>query len=215
MAASSACAASVRSTPERRVRLYPAIPHIVRTLILGIKTDAGRASLPTSRPPYNFRARCSAPASLGRGTGPGTYQVPGSREVVAGDRHVPGPGCRLRISDCRHLVQGRQALEGLDLDLAHALAGQAEPAADLLERLRLRVVEAVAEHDDEPVALRQGTECLGERLRAERVLDELVGERVVAGDEVAEHGVLGVPDGRVQRRGRPRGRLHLARLLHG
>jgi hypothetical protein len=46
-----------------------------------------------------------------------------------------------------HLQQLREAAQRLDLDLAHAFAGEAEPAADLLERLRLGVDEAVAEHD--------------------------------------------------------------------
>ena len=46
-----------------------------------------------------------------------------------------------------HLLQLREAAQRLDLDLAHALARQAQAAADLLERLRLGVDEAVAEDD--------------------------------------------------------------------
>src|SRR5439155_23143174 len=42
-----------------------------------------------------------------------------------------------------HLAQRRQAPEGLELDLPYPLARETEAAADLLERLRLRVVEAV------------------------------------------------------------------------
>ena len=38
-----------------------------------------------------------------------------------------------------HLVQRREAPQRLDLDLPHALAREPEPAADLLERLRLGV----------------------------------------------------------------------------
>src|SRR2546429_5081470 len=49
----------------------------------------------------------------------------------------------------------------LDLDLPHALAGQPEPAADLLERVRVAVVEAVAEDDNRPVAI-------GESLQRDR-----------------------------------------------
>ena len=68
------------------------------------------------------------------------------------------------VGDRFHLVQRRQALQRLDLDLPHALAGQTQPAADLLERLRLRVVEAVAEDHDGTVALRQRVQRVSERL---------------------------------------------------
>ena len=64
--------------------------------------------------------------------------------------------------DGLHLAQGREAPERLELDLADPLAGEPKPAADLLERLRLGVVEAVAEHQHLPLALVQR----GERRRA-------------------------------------------------
>src|SRR5437870_166960 len=54
-----------------------------------------------------------------------------------------------------HLVQRRQAPERLQLDLTDTLARQAEPAADLLEGLRLGVVESVAEHEDLALSLLQ------------------------------------------------------------
>src|SRR5262245_45818539 len=53
-----------------------------------------------------------------------------------------------KLSDRLHLAQPCEALERLGLDLAHALAGEAEPAADLLERLRLLVDEPVAQDQD-------------------------------------------------------------------
>ena len=95
-----------------------------------------------------------------------------------------------RPGDGFHLAQLREALERLGLDLAHALARQAEPAADLLERLRLGVVEAVAERSRLPLALAEGGERLASASAAERDLDLLLGQRPVAGHEVAEDGVL-------------------------
>src|SRR2546427_10559028 len=86
-----------------------------------------------------------------------------------------------------HLLQLAESLQRLDLDLAHALACQAEAAADLLERLRLGVDEPVAEDDHLPLAPRQRAERLLQRLAAQRDLDLLVGEPAVAGDGVAEH----------------------------
>src|SRR5215467_9925907 len=46
-----------------------------------------------------------------------------------------------------HLAQRREASERFQLDLSDALAGEPEATADLLERLRLRVVEAVAKNE--------------------------------------------------------------------
>ena len=54
-----------------------------------------------------------------------------------------------------------------------------------------------------------------QRLAAEVELDRLLGQRLVARDEVAEDGVLAVADGRVEARRRARGRPHLEHLLHG
>src|SRR5207244_1686227 len=76
-----------------------------------------------------------------------------------------------------HLAQARETLERLGLDLAHALAGQAEPPADLLERLRLRVVESVAQDQDLALALREGSQRDRERLAAQRALDRPLGDR--------------------------------------
>src|SRR5437773_3917263 len=50
-----------------------------------------------------------------------------------------------------HLLDLRQPPERFDLDLAHSLAGETEPAADLLERLRLGVDEAVTEDSSRKV----------------------------------------------------------------
>src|SRR5262249_31499321 len=112
-----------------------------------------------------------------------------------------------------HLPQRRQAPERLDLDLPHALARQAEPAADLLERLRLVVGEALAEDQHLPLAPPQRGERLLERLAAERELDLLLRQRPVAGDEIPEDRVLLVADRLVEARGGAGGRADLARLL--
>src|SRR5580765_8262602 len=114
--------------------------------------------------------------------------------------------------DRLHLAQPCEALERLGLDLTHALARQAEPAADLLERLRLRVGEAVAEDKHLFLALGEGVQRLRKRLAAERDLYFFVRQRAVTGDEIAEDRVLGLADRLVEARRGACGRLHLVRL---
>src|SRR5579862_1532030 len=112
-----------------------------------------------------------------------------------------------------HLSQVRKAAQRLELDLPDSLAREAEPLADLLERLRLLVDEAVAEDEHLPLALRQRAEREHERLAAQRDLDPVLGQRVVAGDEVAERRVVLLTDRLVERCGRTRGSAHLPRLF--
>src|SRR5207253_5651228 len=84
---------------------------------------------------------------------------------------------------------------------------------DLLERLRLRLVEPVAELEHLPLAVRQRGERLRERLAPKRHLDLVLGKRTIAGDEVAEGRVLLVADRLVEARGRACGGQDLVRLL--
>ncbi len=83
------------------------------------------------------------------------------------------------VRDGFHLVQRRHPLKRLDLELPHTLARDPEPTADLLERLRLGVVEAEAQHEHEPLPVGQRAEGLGDALRAEMILDLFV--RIQAG----------------------------------
>src|SRR5207344_68495 len=108
----------------------------------------------------------------------------------------------------------RETAEGVELDLAHALSGQAEALADLLERLRLLVDEAVAQHEHVPLALGQRLERNREGLAAQRALDAFLGQRLVAGDEVAEDRVLVLADRLVEARRGPGRRLHLRSEEH-
>ena len=105
-----------------------------------------------------------------------------------------------------------EPLQCVDLDLAHAFAGQPEPPSDLLERLRVAVIEAEAQDQDRSLTVRQRTERERERLRAKRFLDLLVRERALAGDEVPEHGVVGLADGGVEGGGGARCRPDLLGL---
>ena len=75
------------------------------------------------------------------------------------------------------------------LDLARALARQAEHPPDVVERPWLLAEEAVAQLDDPPLAVGEVLERLGEPLRVER-LGGRVERRdgVVVGDQVAEFG---------------------------
>src|SRR5438034_9200064 len=103
-----------------------------------------------------------------------------------------------------HLAQSRQAPERLELDLPDALARETEAAADFFQRLRLGVVEAVPQDQHLTLAVGKRQQCRRNRLRAQRDLDLLLGQRIVARDEVAEHCVLLLADRLVERRRRAR-----------
>src|SRR5262249_47006412 len=117
------------------------------------------------------------------------------------------------VRDGLDLAEACQPSQGLDLDLTHALAGQAETTADLLERLRLVVVETVAQSENLAPALVESGEGRLQRLAPERELDLLVRQWPFTGDEVAEHRFFLIPDGLVEARRRPGRRTHLAGLL--
>src|SRR2546425_6434589 len=70
--------------------------------------------------------------------------------------------------------EGLELLERVVLDLADALAGDAEGLADLLERARLRTREPEAKLDHLPVALRQRRECVLDVLAAQGDLGGVV-----------------------------------------
>src|SRR5438132_7998615 len=110
--------------------------------------------------------RCSS-ADLGSSSPPTAIAPPGPRistrptrsrrnDSVPSGRYlsstVPRWVCTLR-SHGLHLAQRRQAPERFQFDLSYALARETEPAADLLERLRLRVVEAVTQNEHLTLAL--------------------------------------------------------------
>jgi hypothetical protein len=76
-------------------------------------------------------------------------------------------------------VQSPETVQCLDLDLADAFAGDPQAPADVLERARVGIVQAVAEDDHAAVALGERSERIRERLGAQAVLEELVGERAV------------------------------------
>src|SRR5919201_3010194 len=130
---------------------------------------------------------------------------------------APAPSSTARLSKCLrrdglHFAQRSKAPERVELDLAHALAGGPEPPPDLLERLRLGVVEPVAKLEHAPFPIRERRERGGQSLAAQRDLDLVLGERPVAGDEVPEDRVLLVADRLVEARRGPRGGEHLVRL---
>ena len=90
--------------------------------------------------------------------------------------------------------------ERLGLDLADPLAGDAELAADLLERLGLAAVEAEAQPHDLLLALGQLAEHVADGLRQHhprRRVGGAVGRGVL--DEVAEVGLVLLADRRVER----------------
>src|SRR2546430_10815291 len=70
------------------------------------------------------------------------------------------------VAEFLGLGQRAQLLQALVLDLADALAGDLEGAADLVERARLLTVQAVAKLEHSPLAIAERAEALGERGRA-------------------------------------------------
>src|SRR2546423_10397180 len=88
-----------------------------------------------------------------------------------------------RVRDVAHLREGSHAFERRRLDLTHAFACDCEAAADLLERLRLAVAEAIAEDQHLSLPVFQERECPEQRLAPQRALDLLLGRWAFAGDE--------------------------------
>ena len=85
---------------------------------------------------------------------------------------------RVKLATARdhlHLAEVRETAQRVELDLADALAGQAEPLADLLERLRLLVDEPVAQDEHlrararrAPAGRRRAPGCAARPRRAPR-----------------------------------------------
>src|SRR5215831_9499402 len=107
---------------------------------------------------------------------------------------------------------GGEAAQGVGLDLAHALARDAELLADLLERGRLAAAEAEAQRDDVALALWQLRDRAANRVGAHRALDLVLGRRAAGGEQVAEARVAVGADRGVGRGDRLRGVLDLAHL---
>src|SRR5712691_8035755 len=105
-----------------------------------------------------------------------------------------GASATLERGNHLHLAQTGEPSERLELDLADTLAREAEALADFLECLRFLVDESVAQDEHHPLAVRQRLQRYGERLAAQRHFDALLGQRLVSGDEVAEHRVLLLAD---------------------
>src|SRR3954451_2678607 len=98
------------------------------------------------------------------------------------------------------LGQRLELLERVVLDLANALAGHVEGAADLLQRPRASAGEAEAHLDDLALALRQGRQGAVDVLLAQVLGGDLEGR--LSGlvlDEVAELGLLLLADRLLER----------------
>src|SRR5680860_1059892 len=97
---------------------------------------------------------------------------------------------------------GLELREGFRLDLAYALAGDAEPPGHFLEGARMLPFQTEPQLDD--LALTEGQR--GQRV-VHRILVELCGhsvegpDRLLVFDEVAEFGVFFIPDRSRQRDG--------------
>src|SRR3954452_6447506 len=127
---------------------------------------------------------------------------PASRSRTRRPRTRPSGsrGCSNAVFEALRLGQRLELLERVVLDLADPLARDAEGAADLLQRARLRAREAEAELDHLAVALRQRgqrvVDVLPPQLDLRRV-ERRLGLLVL--DEVAELGLLLLADRLLQR----------------
>src|SRR5512142_852595 len=142
--------------------------------------------------------RCSSGRTAGRCcTRPSGWDSGrAARTAVRAGSVVPEPARRAKRAvrsggvDLQPLGPRRvtQLVQGHLLDLADALAGQAELAADLVERALAAVVQAEAEPDDGLLALREGGQH-DLHLVAQQAVGDLVGRLLAgidAGHEVAE-----------------------------
>src|SRR5262249_31150374 len=146
------------------------------------------------------------PSSPARANGNATPKARSRRRTIrplcAGARggNMVSPVLLHAVAQALGLGQRLELLERVVLDLADALARDAECLADLLERAGLHPVEPEAELDHAPLALRQRCERVldvgpaeGQRRRVERRLGLLVL------DEVTELGVLLLADRALER----------------
>src|SRR6266849_3401789 len=99
------------------------------------------------------------------------------------------------VPELLRFCERQQLLQALILDLADPLARDVERPPDLVERARMLAVEAVAQLEHRPLAVRERTEDLPQRLFAQRHLRRLVGQLLVlVGEEVPELGLVVVAD---------------------
>ena len=166
----------------------------LQKLGLARRPAAGEASLPGRRSPAARRLRAlSEPGIPAPGAAP--LAVPGS--VSPERRSVLGLEDRMQALRRLRLAQ---LLERPRLELAHALAREAERLADLLEGVLLLAAEAVAQAQDQLLARRQSTPIripTPARMRSpSRPASGCCGRRV--GDEVLEP-LLGAGDRRLER----------------
>src|SRR5439155_26102632 len=106
-----------------------------------------------------------------------------------------------------------QQLEPFRLELAHALGGQPELAPRLAKRLGLRgAVDPVAKLDDAALGLGQILHGTPQGLLAEAHLDLLLGQALVALEQVAERRLALLADRAVEARDRPGGGTDLLDL---
>src|SRR5919106_4148701 len=111
--------------------------------------------------------------------------------------------------DRGEVAQGCEALECLALELADALAREAQLGADCLQRPGL-ALEPEAQLEDAPLPLRKRVERLADALLAQRLLRlvERVG-RLAVREEIAQLALVLGADALVQRDRRLRGRERL------
>src|SRR5438876_1094620 len=113
------------------------------------------------------------------------------------------------------LTQRRQPRQRLALELANPLASQIQLVPDRLERPGL-ALEAEAQLEDAPLALRQSIECLAHTLPAQRLLGLVERIRSLAiGEQVTELAYVVRTEGLVQRDRRVRGAESLVDVLQG
>src|SRR5207253_10200813 len=132
-----------------------------------------------------------------RGGDVGEPWVP-PRERAGGERRSRPDANSWRLRGRGEVFVGGEPAKRLGLDLAHALAREAELLADRLERGRTVADETEAERDHIALAVRQLGDRAAHRVVAERCVRLVLRRRTGRGEEVAERRVAVGADRRVR-----------------
>ena len=168
---------------------------------------------------YEQRARDRAHAAASRSTGTACARRPAESPYAKAFFTLAKSSSSRRPAakrlEGRDLAPLGETAQRLGLELAHALARDAEDASDLLERLRLSApLEAVAQVEDLLLALAESSataSCSAFSVSSTSTCSS--GVRLVAREQVAERRRVVLADGLVERRDRARCSAHLAHLL--
>src|ERR1700760_4876766 len=216
---------SVNRNPAARSMSSPGVRIVTVTGSPSTRISSGSSTASRS-------ARCSATPSTGTFSTRRRAVVQLIPPRLAPDSRMPGPaGGRARHRQPGGGAERRSAGEveqrlgaarvaqlgqRLLLELPDPLAGQAEGPADLVQRVRVAVVETEPHRHDRGFTWRQRVQCRTQLLGHQLTVDELRGlGRVDVLDQVADAGLAVLADGGVERDRLARRAQQLLDLVRG